>query len=138
VWTVDCAPAFATALGDVEGRIVVGVGNDPARSADEGFLVEAVASVTVTAPVTGLGGVPRVDFDQRYTGPACHVGQERAEVVVLVHHPPTVAISTLVNSLKTVSARYLRQEHATHLRRYLWGAHLWSPSYFAGSCGGAP
>ncbi|RPF64436.1 transposase, partial [Helicobacter pylori] len=20
----------------------------------------------------------------------------------------------------------------------LWGKHLWSPSYFAGSCGGAP
>ena len=21
---------------------------------------------------------------------------------------------------------------------YLWGQHFWSPSYFAGSCGGAP
>jgi putative transposase len=42
------------------------------------------------------------------------------------------------NSLKGVSARYLRTEHGGHLRRYLWGGHLWSPSYFAGSCGGAP
>ena len=31
-----------------------------------------------------------------------------------------------------------RREFAGHLRRYLWGEHLWSPSYFAGSCGGAP
>lgn len=37
--------------------------------------------------------------------------------------------------LKGVSSRYLRQEHGTHLRRYLWGDHLWSPSYLAGSCG---
>ncbi|MFB8272240.1 transposase [Streptomyces sp. NPDC055955] len=24
------------------------------------------------------------------------------------------------------------------MRRYLWGGHFWSGSYFAGSCGGAP
>jgi putative transposase len=63
---------------------------------------------------------------------------EQDHVHLLVYYPPAVALSKLVNSLKGVSARYLRQEHGTHLRRYLWGAHLWSPSYFAGSCGGAP
>jgi putative transposase len=49
-----------------------------------------------------------------------------------------VALSKLVNSLKGVSSRYLRQGHGQHLGRYLWDGHLWSPSYFAGSCGGAP
>jgi putative transposase len=63
---------------------------------------------------------------------------ETDHVHLLVHYPPAVALSKLVNSLKGVSARYLRQEHAAHLRKYLWGGHLWSPSYFAGSCGGAP
>jgi putative transposase len=63
---------------------------------------------------------------------------EDDHVHLLVHYPPSVAVSKLVNSLKGVSSRYLRQEHGTHLRRYLWGDHLWSPSYFAGSCGGAP
>jgi putative transposase len=63
---------------------------------------------------------------------------ETDHVHLLVHYPPAVSISKLVNSLKGVSARYLRQEHGTHLRRYLWGGHLWSPSYFAASCGGAP
>lgn len=59
-------------------------------------------------------------------------------VHLLVHYPPTVALSKLVNSLKGVSSRYLRQEHGAHLRRYLRDGRLWSPSYFAGSCGGAP
>ena len=59
-------------------------------------------------------------------------------VHLLVHYPLSAAVSKLVNSLKGVSSRYLRQEHSTHLRRYLCGEHLWSPSYFAGSCGGAP
>ncbi len=44
----------------------------------------------------------------------------------------------LVNSLKGVSARYLRQEFPDHIQKYLWGNHFWSPSYFAASAGGAP
>lgn len=63
---------------------------------------------------------------------------ESGHVHLLVHYPPSVSLSRLVNSLKGVSARYLRQEFRVHLARYLWGGHLWSPSYFAGSCGGAP
>ena len=81
VWAVDCAPARDTALGDVAGRIVVGVGNDPARPTVEGFLVGPVAFVPVPALGAGLGGVPRVDGDQRYPGPARLVGEERAELV---------------------------------------------------------
>jgi putative transposase len=63
---------------------------------------------------------------------------ETDHVHLLVHYPPKVALSRLVNSLKGVSARHLRQEFPTHIRKYLWGEHFWSPSYFAGSCGGAP
>ncbi|MGI5492681.1 IS200/IS605 family transposase [Microtetraspora malaysiensis] len=59
-------------------------------------------------------------------------------VHLLVHYPPKVALSKLVNSLKGVSARMLRKEFGTHVRTYLWGGHFWSGSYFAGSVGGAP
>ena len=57
---------------------------------------------------------------------------------LLVEYPPTMRISSFVGSLKGVSSRYLRREFPGHLRRYLWGGHLWSPSYFVGSVGGAP
>jgi len=63
---------------------------------------------------------------------------ENNHVHLLVNFPPKVAISKLVNSLKGVSSRRLRQECGSHVRRYLWGGHFWSGSYFAGSCGGAP
>lgn len=63
---------------------------------------------------------------------------ETDHVHLLVHYPPKVALSTLVNSLKGVSARRLRQEFPSHIRQYLWRGHFWSPSYFAASCGGAP
>ena len=59
-----------------------------------------------------------------------------------VHRPvnflPTMTISRLVNSLKGVSSRRLRQEFP-ELRRHYWQAkRRWSGSYFAGSVGGAP
>ncbi|MEE1671365.1 IS200/IS605 family transposase [Streptomyces sp. WAC07094] len=63
---------------------------------------------------------------------------EQDHIHLLVHYPPNVQLSKLVNSLKGVSARLLRREYDTHVRRYLWGGHFWSGSYFAGSCGGAP
>jgi putative transposase len=62
---------------------------------------------------------------------------ERDHVHLLIQYPPKVAVSGLVNSLKGVSARRLRQERPDIARRY-WRGGLWSASYFAASCGGAP
>ena len=59
-------------------------------------------------------------------------------VHLLVNYPPKVSISKLVNSLKGVSSRMIRRKNYPSIREKLWGGALWSPSYFAGSCGGAP
>ena len=53
---------------------------------------------------------------------------------LLVASPPHVAVARLVNSLKGVFARRLRQHCGVRTHR----EHLWSPSYFAASAGGAP
>jgi putative transposase len=63
---------------------------------------------------------------------------ERDHVHLLVNYPPKVSVSKLVNSLKGVSARLLRKKGYPTVVKYLWGGSLWSPSYFASSCGGAP
>lgn len=49
---------------------------------------------------------------------------EADHVHLLVNYPPKLAVSSRVNNLKGVSSRLLRV--------------LWTPSYFASSCGGAP
>ena len=59
-------------------------------------------------------------------------------VHLLVNFPPKVALSRLVNSLKGVSSRRLRQEFPDLVRHYWRAQRLWSGSYFAGSVGGAP
>src|SRR3989304_8505929 len=63
---------------------------------------------------------------------------EGDHVHLLINYPPKVAVSKLVNSLKGVSSRLIRKKKYPNILRALWGDNFWSPSYFAGSCGGAP
>lgn len=63
---------------------------------------------------------------------------EDDHVHLLVDYPPKVALSCLVNSLKGVSSRLLRRDmpELAYTKALRW--HLWSPSWFGVSCGGAP
>lgn len=65
---------------------------------------------------------------------------EEDHVHLLVSYPPKHSISELINSLKGVSSRKLKTQFP-ELERF-WSISksknsLWSPSYFASSCGGA-
>jgi len=62
---------------------------------------------------------------------------EDDHVHLLVNYPPKVAISMLVNSLKGLSSHMIRKNNYPSITKRLWGGTLWSPSYFAGICGGA-
>jgi putative transposase len=73
------------------------------------------------------------DFESRLV----EMNGEADHVHLLVEYPPKVSVSSLVRSLKGVSSRMLRQERPDVVQHY-WKEMLWSPSYFAASCGGAP
>ena len=66
------------------------------------------------------------------------VEADQDHVHLLIAYPPQLALSRLVNSLKGVSSRRLRQQDWPEVRRVLWGEAFWSPSYCVVSCGGAP
>ena len=63
---------------------------------------------------------------------------ESDHVHLLVAYPPTLAISALVQRLKGRTAYAVRRECTGVCVRARMRGHLWSPSYFAVSCGGAP
>lgn len=73
------------------------------------------------------------DFDAKLV----EIDGEHDHVHLLLEYPPKTAVSAMVNSLKGVSSRLLRKERPDLAARY-WKGVLWSPSYFAASCGGAP
>jgi putative transposase len=72
------------------------------------------------------------DFDARLV----ECDGEKDHVHLLVEYPPTVTLSRLINSLKGVGSRILLRDRPD--LRVFAAKGLWSPSYFAASCGGAP
>jgi len=62
---------------------------------------------------------------------------EDDHVHLLINYPPKLSISKLVNALKGATSHKMKN-HFPQLHKHFWKRNLWSPSYFAGSCGGAP
>ena len=69
-----------------------------------------------------------------FEGELIEFNGEDDHVHLLVSYPPKVPLSALVNSLKGASSRILRRRYEIRTHRN----HLWSPSYYAASSGGAP
>ncbi|MDJ0725427.1 MAG: IS200/IS605 family transposase [Prochloraceae cyanobacterium] len=62
---------------------------------------------------------------------------EENHVHLLFQYHPEIQLSKLVNSLKSVSSRKLRQEFLPELERvYYKKKVVWNSSYFLASCGG--
>lgn len=61
---------------------------------------------------------------------------ESDHVHVLFQYHPDIALSNLVNNLKSVTSRKLRQEFSDHLNSFYWKDVFWNGSYFVASCGG--
>lgn len=51
-------------------------------------------------------------------------------VHLLVGLSPQDSISDVLKALKGVSARLLNKKHKDYLSKYLYGGHIWSPSYY--------
>jgi len=62
-------------------------------------------------------------------------GGEADHVHLLVDIHPALNISTLVNNLKTASARRARARFREHLDRFYWKPLFWHRAYFVGSVG---
>jgi putative transposase len=58
-------------------------------------------------------------------------------VHVIVRLKPTHTVSDVVKRFKGRSARLIFQEFPA-IKNRLWGGHLWQPSYYAATVGGAP
>jgi putative transposase len=61
---------------------------------------------------------------------------EQDYVHLLIAYSPKLVVSVMVNNLKSVSSRMIRNQN-THLSRIGKGSALWSRSYFACTTGGA-
>jgi putative transposase len=55
---------------------------------------------------------------------------------MLVEAPPTYAPTRIVQTLKSISARRIRQEFPDVIKRHIWKEHVvWATGYYVGSVG---
>ena len=57
---------------------------------------------------------------------------------ILFEAPPQIRLASTINSLKSVTSRYIRKEFPEELEPFYWKPYFWSNSYFLISTGGAP
>jgi len=55
-------------------------------------------------------------------------------VHLFISASPNHLAADMVKALKGVSARFLFKEYP-HLKKHLWGGHLWNPSYYISTVG---
>ncbi|RUR77025.1 hypothetical protein PCC6912_39840 [Chlorogloeopsis fritschii PCC 6912] len=61
---------------------------------------------------------------------------EENHIHLLFQYHPDIELSKLINNLKSVSSRKLRQQFSEHLARFYSKDAFWNGSYFVASCGG--
>lgn len=61
---------------------------------------------------------------------------EEDHIHILFNAHPTIQLSKLVNSLKTVSSRVIRKKYHSHLVLYYWKPCFWTKAYCLISTGG--
>ena len=105
-----------------------------------GALRPADRFLRIAPPPTRTEPLPVRAGWQRPSGRGrCRPHRQRVRLPVqLRRHPPKLSVSKLVNALKDVSSRRLRTERPDMHRHWGSDTALWSPTYFAASCGGAP
>jgi putative transposase len=77
-----------------------------------------------------------VDLLEKWDCKLVEFNGEEDHVHLLFQYHPDLQISKLVNNVKSVTSRRLRQEYAEHLEKFFWKDVFWNGSYFVASCGG--
>lgn len=73
----------------------------------------------------------------------CYLKEAKADLVLkdhihlLIDFAPDVSVSTIVNTMKTVTSREIRKRHAQYLKPFYWKPFFWKRGYCAVSGGGA-
>ena len=98
------------------------------------FVVAYRRKVISESILTRMGEIFK-EMYQDYNAELREFSGESDHVHLLVAISPTVRISDLVWTLKSVSSRKIRQEFSQQIRYYLWGKKFWTRSYCVISVG---
>lgn len=99
-------------------------------------LVTKYRAKVIDAAVLGRLGEIFVSTCQKWNCRVAEFNGEPDHVHLLIEFPPDVAISKLVNNLKTVSSRLIRKEFKQRVDTFYRKPVFWTGAYFVASSGG--
>ena len=79
---------------------------------------------------TRLEDILRALFTKNFNTTILEINIQPDHVHILFSATPTIQLSKLANSVKTVSSRRIRKEFSEELKPYYWKPLLWSSTYF--------
>ncbi len=74
-------------------------------------------------------------IEQRYELRFIEIGLEEDHVHFLVQGIPTMAVSKIVTTIKSITAREIFKRHPKIRREQLWGGSLWTAGFYANTVG---
>ena len=98
------------------------------------FVVAYRRKVISESILTRMGEIFK-EMYQDYNAELREFSGESDHVHLLVEISPSVRISDLVRTLKSVCSRKIRQEFSQQIRHYLWEHRFWTRSYCVISVG---
>ena len=66
----------------------------------------------------------------RYEIHFVEIGMEEEHVHFLVQSVPTLPVTQIVKTIKSIAAKQIFQEHP-EVKRFLWGGNLWTSGFYA-------
>ena len=75
-----------------------------------------------------------VEIEDRYQMKFLEIGTDKDHVHFLVQSVPTYAVTKIVSTIKSLTAREIFKR-CPQVKKKLWGGEFWSDGYFAGTVG---
>ena len=75
-----------------------------------------------------------IDISQRYEIVFVEIGNDEDHVHFLVQSVPTISVTKLVTTIKSITARKIFKEYP-QLKKIMWGSSLWTSGYYANTVG---
>ena len=75
-----------------------------------------------------------IGISERYEIRFIEIGSDEDHVHFLVQSVPSMSISQIVTTIKSITARKIFKQHR-EVKKILWGSNLWTSGYYANTVG---
>ena len=88
----------------------------------------------INGPISGYIKDVCIEIGARYEIQFIEIGTDEDHVHFLIQSIPTITVSKIVQTIKSITAREIFREHP-EIKQELWGGNFWTSGYYANTVG---